>query len=43
MLLLVALVKLRKARTWTSGPEEGLEMGDESRTEEETGGHGGPG
>ena len=27
----------------TAGPEEGLEVGDESRTEEETGGHGGPG
>ena len=37
MLLLVALVKLRKARMWTSAPEEGLETGDESRTEEETG------
>lgn len=43
MLLLAALVKLRKARTWTPAPGEGLETGDESRTEEEAGGHGGHG
>lgn len=48
MLLLVASVKLRKARMWRSASEVGLEMGDESRgeesrVEEETGGYGGLG
>lgn len=43
MLLLVASGKLRKARMWRSASEVGLEMGDESRVEEETGGYGGLG
>lgn len=41
--LLSSLSKAKESQNMDTAPGEGLETGDESRTEEEAGGHGGHG